>query len=63
MIQIFSKEKIKIDPFSHLEKFLICEKKASGELLIMGLEKYLKAGRGGGEAKIKESRGALFRIS
>ena len=46
MVQIFSKQKIKIDPRSREEEFLICEKSATGELLIMGLEKYLKVGRG-----------------
>ena len=55
MIQIFSKEKIKIDPLSRCEEFLICEKKAGGELLIMGLEKYLQAGRGRG-ARPKKKR-------
>ena len=64
MIQIFSKKNIKIDRVSHCEPFLVCEKKATGELLIMGLEKYLKAGQGGGVAKKKrEPRGSLLRVS
>ncbi len=44
MIEILSAEKIKIDPISRKEEFLVCEKRDGG-ILIMGLNKYLKLGR------------------
>lgn len=40
---------------SKKEEFLICEKRDGGELLIMGLIKYLKLGR-----RNSESRGVVI---
>lgn len=54
MIQIFPKENVRIDWISRREPFLVCEKKASGGLVIMGLRKYLKAGRSRGERQNKK---------
>jgi len=52
MIEILSAQKVKIDTDDKRERFLVCEKRDNGGLLIMGLSKYLKIGcRGSGDRK------------